>query len=414
LISTIDVLDPSIPQSETPDEGGPVLYSTHAYGRNRRHMEEWVLKQFSNAFILRLPALFGHGLKKNALYDLIHNNNLNALRSHWQFQWYDVTWLFEDIERIQKGSHRIVNCMTPTIPLHQIVSTFFPKVHISDEQDILVRYSFSSDSYVKRTQGDVLTAMSNYIRSSLPIIPLVSELAWWSSNDAVMKAYLTSKGLGLESVPTKNSWDLSGYLSIYSAQSILYGETIQIFSEQERFLSIMKSIVPALATKGTKVIVFGSPKQRLYSGEDTAFFQSVGDICARHNMYFCIENNSAEYGCTWMTTYKDTIEFVKKVNHPNIRMNLDTGSCFMENEEIDIKYDDIDYIGHIQISFPFLGPWDASYEPSLSKMVRTLYELNYNRAVSLEMKASRILPFDSITEFLKVLRQDAVPFQISQ
>jgi len=412
LISTIDVLDPSIPQSETPDEGGPVLYSTHSYGRNRRQMEEWVLNQFPNTFILRLPALFGHGLKKNALYDLMHNNNINALRSHWQFQWYDVTWLFEDIERIQKGSHRIVNCVTPTIPLHQIVSIFFPDTRISDKQDILVRYSFSSDSYIKRTQGDVLAAMSQYIGSSLRIPPLVSELAWDTDRDAVMRAYLTASGVGLECVPTKHSWDLTRYPSIYSAQSILFGESIQIFLEQLRFITMLNSIVPALATKNAKVIVFGSPKQRVYSGEDTIIlFREVGDLCARYNIHFCIENNSRSYGCNWMTTYADTIEFVKKVNHPNIRMNLDTGSCFMENEEIDIKYDDIEYIGHIQISFPFLGAWDPSYAPSLSKMVKTLGKLNYKKAISLEMKSTPKLPFDSIAEFLKVVYQDVAPFQ---
>lgn len=414
LISTIDVLDPSIPQSETPDEGGPILYSTHPYGRNRRQMEEWVLMEFPNTYILRLPALFGHGLKKNALYDLIHGNNIDSLRSHWQFQWYDLNWLFEDIERIQKGSHHIVNCVTPTISLHQITSMFFPHIRLSDKQDTLIRYSFSSDSYLRRTESDVLTAMSRYINSS-SIQPFVSELAWTSDQDTLMKSFLNANGVGLECVPTKHSWDLSSYSSIYSVQSILFGKTIQIFSEQERFLVMLKSIVESLATRNTKVIVFGSPKQRIYLGEDTtALFQSIGDLCAQHNMYFCIENNSAEYGCNWMTTYRDTIEFVKKINHPKIRMNLDTGSCFMEKEKIDIKYDDIDYIGHVQISFPFLNTWDPIYVPVLSNVVQTLYNLNYKKAISLEMKSISTLPFEEITEFLKVVRQDTVLSQKSQ
>jgi hypothetical protein len=414
LISTIDVLDPSIPQSETPDEGGPVLYSTHSYGRNRRQMEEWVLMNFPNTYILRLPALFGHGLKKNALYDLIHSNNIDALRSHWQFQWYDVNWLIEDIERIQNGSHSIVNCVTPTISLDQITSMFFPNIRLSDKQDICVRYAFSSDSYIHRKQSDVIAAMSRYIKSS-SIQPFVSELAWTSDQDLLMKSFLTANGIGLECVPTKHSWNLSGYSTIYSVQSILFGEVIQIFSEQQRFLKILTSIVEALATKNTKVIVFGSPKQRVYCGEDiTNLFKSIGDLCARYDIQFCIENNSAEYGCNWMTKYRDTIEFVKKINHPNIRMNLDTGSCFMENEEIDIKHDDIDYIGHVQISFPFLNTWDSMYLPSLSNMVQNLHSLNYKKAISLEMKSMPTLPFKAITEFLKVVRQDTSLSQISQ
>mgnify|MGYP002224763577 CR=1 FL=1 len=41
-----------------------------AYGRNRLQLERWVREDYPNALIVRLPALYGIGLKKNFLFDL--------------------------------------------------------------------------------------------------------------------------------------------------------------------------------------------------------------------------------------------------------------------------------------------------------------------------------------------------------
>jgi hypothetical protein len=68
LISTIAVLgDPAAGANETTAD----FETDGAYGRNRRWLETTLADRFPTT-VLRLPALFGPGLKKNFLFDLRH------------------------------------------------------------------------------------------------------------------------------------------------------------------------------------------------------------------------------------------------------------------------------------------------------------------------------------------------------
>ena len=61
----------------------------HAYGLNRKVLEKFVKKNFKNNYILRLPGVFGKGLKKNIIYDLINKNNISQIYLNDKYQWYD-------------------------------------------------------------------------------------------------------------------------------------------------------------------------------------------------------------------------------------------------------------------------------------------------------------------------------------
>lgn len=67
LISTVDVFCDSRGADESTP---PDLENPQAYGRNRAKLEQLVRSDFPDALIVRLPALFGKGLKKNFLFDL--------------------------------------------------------------------------------------------------------------------------------------------------------------------------------------------------------------------------------------------------------------------------------------------------------------------------------------------------------
>ena len=70
LISTVDV----IPQGQTQDIYEDTSYQTEKltpYGKNRLFLEQEVRALYPETLIIRLPALFGAGLKKNFISDLI-------------------------------------------------------------------------------------------------------------------------------------------------------------------------------------------------------------------------------------------------------------------------------------------------------------------------------------------------------
>jgi len=69
LISTVAVYDDT---SAGYTEIVERYEQSKAYGRHRRELERRVLDSFSDVLVLRLPALFGAGLKKNFIFDLIN------------------------------------------------------------------------------------------------------------------------------------------------------------------------------------------------------------------------------------------------------------------------------------------------------------------------------------------------------
>jgi len=71
LISTVDVIS----SAQDKDIYEDTIYETDRltpYGQNRLYLENEVRKLYPEALVIRLPALFGEGLKKNFIYDLIN------------------------------------------------------------------------------------------------------------------------------------------------------------------------------------------------------------------------------------------------------------------------------------------------------------------------------------------------------
>lgn len=121
LISTIDVY----PHPRAVDERTEIDGSGAPYGRHRLRLERFVRERFAGAIVLRLPGLFGEGLKKNAIFDLIHDHQIERIDGRGVFQFYDVGNLTGDIQQcIERGIH-LINLVTEPLPIADVARELF-------------------------------------------------------------------------------------------------------------------------------------------------------------------------------------------------------------------------------------------------------------------------------------------------
>lgn len=123
LISTIDVY----PVPRGVDEDTAIEHEGHhAYGLHRLEVEDWVKQQFPEVLILRLPGLFGPGIKKNVIFDMMHDNNLDKIHPDGVFQYYDLRHLADDIDRAWELGMELLNLSTGQLATSEIRDIFFP------------------------------------------------------------------------------------------------------------------------------------------------------------------------------------------------------------------------------------------------------------------------------------------------
>jgi len=105
LISTVDVY----PNPIDVDEMSEIqLENCHPYGKHRLELEQFVSDHF-DSIIIRLPALFGMGLKKNIIYDFLNNNNIEQINPKGIFQFYCLDHLSRDIETALENDLKLIN-----------------------------------------------------------------------------------------------------------------------------------------------------------------------------------------------------------------------------------------------------------------------------------------------------------------
>ncbi|MGC6330278.1 Rossmann-fold NAD(P)-binding domain-containing protein [Rhizorhabdus sp. FW153] len=138
LISTVDVFaDPVGVDESTSPAGNPA-----PYGRHRFELEQWVASRFPACRIVRLPGLFGTGLKKNILFDLIHDNGIEGISLDSCFQWYPLRRLADDLARIEAEGRDLVHIAPEPLPTRDIVMRHFPEKAYRLKGDARVRYDF--------------------------------------------------------------------------------------------------------------------------------------------------------------------------------------------------------------------------------------------------------------------------------
>ena len=181
LISTIDVYEDPLGATEEDEAAG----QGH-YGKNRAALEQWVLDNYPDPLIIRLPGLFGKGIKKNFIYDYIHfipallnekkfaelSEKAEILKGRYQlnekgfyqcmaegpeekeelkqvfeelgfsalnftdsrgvFQYYDLSHLYDDISRALKHNIKVLNITTEPVAINEIYEALTGKKFVNE------------------------------------------------------------------------------------------------------------------------------------------------------------------------------------------------------------------------------------------------------------------------------------------
>lgn len=141
LISTIDVYPEPVGVTE---DDKPAPEAGQPYGKHRLRLERWIEGRFRRHHILRLPALFGAGLKKNAIFDLLVGNLVDRINPNGVFQWYPMRRLVEDMRRVIDADVRLINFAVEALRTGDIAERLFPGSAIGSADLAAARYDMQT------------------------------------------------------------------------------------------------------------------------------------------------------------------------------------------------------------------------------------------------------------------------------
>lgn len=162
LVSTVDVY--GTPRGV--DEDSPIeVDGLHAYGANRRRLEQAVADLHARSLVVRLPALFGPGLKKNVVYDLLHDNQVDRIQPASSFQYYDLTRLADDLDVLWRADVRTANLVTEPVTTAAIVEQAFRRAPLPPSDALpVVGYD------VRTRHGGLFGAAGPYIEERAAVL----------------------------------------------------------------------------------------------------------------------------------------------------------------------------------------------------------------------------------------------------
>lgn len=171
LISTVDVY----PQPDGVDEQTSIeIGELGPYGRHRLLLERALTQRFDDLHIVRLPALFGPGLKKNALYDFLCLNQIDKINLDSCFQWYPLSRIWADIQKVVERRLALVNFAVEPLSMGAIQEQFFPEIVAGAEPTPVAYYDMRSvyaqelgspdERYLLR-KADILFEMECWLKS---------------------------------------------------------------------------------------------------------------------------------------------------------------------------------------------------------------------------------------------------------
>ena len=166
LISTVDVY--GVPARV--DEDTAIDESTQtAYGRHRYQLERHVCDRFPRVLIVRLPGLFGQGLKKNALYDLMWNHEVEKIHPEASYQFYGLEHAGADIVRLAMAGASLGNLVTEPLPIQLVAQQLFGVTLTMAQPGAPAAYD------VRTKHAAVFGGANGYLKDSMAVMNEIRE-----------------------------------------------------------------------------------------------------------------------------------------------------------------------------------------------------------------------------------------------
>lgn len=262
----------------------------------------------------------------------------------------------------------------------------------------------------------------------------ISNIAWPLAAEADAAAVMLDHGFtGVEIAPTKKwphppaakpreiaqyrrEWNARG-IDIVAAQSLLYGRPdLTLFDTADKrreTLAYLERICALAADLGARVLVFGSPKNRLLGPRPLAdglaiardFFRQLGDIAQAAGVRIGLEANPTQYGADFLTRADEARRFVAELDHPAIRLHLCSGCMALAGDDGPTCIrQGAPLLAHFHISAPFLNHLaDANIDHAA--LAAALHEVDFAGWASIEMKTLEPFSLANIASALAFARE---------
>jgi nucleoside-diphosphate-sugar epimerase len=176
LVSTVDVFKwpVGVDEDSPVDEEG-----LHAYGLHRRLLERFCAERFPGCLVVRLPGLVGPGLRKNAIFDFLNDNNLPAIDARGVFQFYPMVNLWTDLGLALEAGLPLVHLASEPVTVADVAREAFGREfdnrlsHPPARYDLRSRHAavFGGQGAYAYSRRETLLAVRAYAQSEPRTLP---------------------------------------------------------------------------------------------------------------------------------------------------------------------------------------------------------------------------------------------------
>lgn len=248
----------------------------------------------------------------------------------------------------------------------------------------------------------------------------ISNLAWRVDEDqSKVIELLDHHGINfVELANRKQNFDqiLASGRKVCSMQSIFDHQGFEILgSDLDRSMLELKFFKAQSDAENLDChnIVYGCPKSRRMPKFDrsskrervmSAVVEMFRDISAtKKSVTIAIEPVVERYGSQFLTNFREAVKFVKKIDRPNIKVNLDLANVLETGVRSDEVIRDLKHVSHVHVSEESLGKLE--YHEEIAKILRYIKENESDRLiVSIE---ALDLTLEELDESIKIVKSYA-------